>query len=87
MDLGITDFWRDTFYSSLKMSRATLEFLGFSRRESSEIVETFRQHDEQRLKDHHHMHKDEERLIYLTKQAAKELEDMFDQDKSTEKSG
>ena len=81
MDLGITDFWRDTFYSSLKMSRATLEFLGMSRRESSEIIETFRQHDEQRLKDHHHMHKDEERLIYLTKQATFDPDEDGNQDK------
>ena len=46
IDLGITQIWRDTFYSSLKMAEATLESLGLSRQESSRVVETFRQHDE-----------------------------------------
>lgn len=80
MDLGITHLWRDTFYSSLKMAEATLEALGLSRSESAHSVETFRQHDEQRLRDSHHTYTDEERMIYLAKQAAGELEEMFDKD-------
>lgn len=87
MELGVANFWRDTFYSSLKMAEATLESLGLPRHESAQIVETFRQHDEQRLRDQQQMHKDEERLIYLTKQSARELEEMFEQDEDRKKTG
>lgn len=80
MDLGVIHVWRETFYSSLKMAEATLESLGISRTESVEIVDTFRRHDEQRLLDHHNMHNDDERMVYLAKQSAKELEEMFEQD-------
>ena len=80
MDLGITQIWRDTFYSSLKMAEATLESLGLSRQESSSVVETFRQHDEQRLHVDHELHNDEQRMIYLAKKSAKELEEQFEQD-------
>ncbi|MDJ0958967.1 MAG: monovalent cation:proton antiporter-2 (CPA2) family protein [Arenicellales bacterium] len=80
MDLGITQIWRDTFYSSLKMAEATLESLGLPRQESSNVVETFRQHDEQRLHDDHELHNDEQRMIYLAKKSAKELEEQFEQD-------
>lgn len=80
MDLGVTHIWRDTFYSSLKMAEATLESLGLPRKESSQIVETFRTHDEQRLHAHHEVHNDEERMIYLAKQSAKELEELFEED-------
>jgi len=87
MDLGITHIWRDTFYSSLKMAEATLESLGMPRSESTDIVETFRKHDEQRLKDHHHTYTDEDRLIYLSKQSASELEEMFEQDEREKNGG
>ena len=80
MDLGVTQIWRDTFYSGLKMAEATLEGLGLPRQESSQIIETFRLHDEHRLHAHHEMHNDEERMVYLAKQSAKELEELFDED-------
>ena len=85
MDLGVTHIWRDTFYSSLKMAEATLESLGLSRSESTGIVETFRKHDEQRLRDDHHTYSDEKRMVYLAKQAARELEEMFEEDEKEEK--
>lgn len=81
MDLGVTHIWRDTFHSSLKMAEATLESLGLPRQQSSKIVDTFRQHDEHRMHVHHEMHNDEERMIYLAKQSAKDLEEQFDEDK------
>ena len=82
MDLGVTQIWRDTFYSSLKMAEATLESLGLPRQESARIIETFRSHDEHRLYAHHDMHNDEERMVYLAKLSAKELEELFDEDKA-----
>ena len=85
MDVGVTHLWRDTFYSSLKMAEATLMSLGMPKSESHSIVETFRQHDEQRLQNDHEHHADEDRLIYLAKQSAKELEEMFEQDESSER--
>ena len=80
MDLGVTQVWRDTYYSSLKIAEATLESLGLSRQESSKVVETFRQHDEHRLHADHELHNDEEHMIYLAKKYATELEEQFEQD-------
>lgn len=58
------------------MAEATLETPCLPRSERAESVETFRRHDEQLLRDAHHTYTDEERMIYLTKRAAKELEEV-----------
>ena len=80
MDLGIQVVWRETFYSSLDLSRALLRGLGFPGNESDETVERFRQYDEALLYAHRSLHDDEARLMALARASAKELEELFEQD-------
>ncbi|MGI9303184.1 MAG: cation:proton antiporter, partial [Gammaproteobacteria bacterium] len=84
MDRDVRIIQRDTLLSSLDMARVVLEGLGVSHRESVDAVEKFRRHDEERLVATHKVHNDEEKMIYLAKQAAKELEEMFDEDEQEE---
>lgn len=80
MDLGIEAIRRETFLSSLDLAREVLQGLGLSKRDSDTIVSTFKTHDERRLIAHHALHKDEEKMMYLAKQAAEELEELFAED-------
>ena len=81
MDLGVSIFRRETFESSLELARLVLEGLGLPHAQASRLVETFKRHDIERLKLAHASHSDEDRMIYLAKEAAKELEEIFEQDK------
>lgn len=80
MDLEIKIIRRETFSSALEMAAMVLEGLGMSRRKVRRTVDTFREHDTQRLHAHQHMHTDEERMITLAKSSRKELEELFEQD-------
>lgn len=80
MDLGVTIFRRETFEASLELARLVLEGLGLAHSQASRLVETFRRHDIERLKKAHASHSDQDRMIYFAKEAAKELEEMFEQD-------
>lgn len=80
MDLGITTIWRETLLSSLDMTKSVLMGLGLPKRESDHAIETFRAHDEKRLFEHHEIHNDEQKMIYLAQKAAAELEQLFAED-------
>jgi glutathione-regulated potassium-efflux system ancillary protein KefC/glutathione-regulated potassium-efflux system protein KefB len=82
MDLGVSIFRRETFESSLELARLVLEGLGLPHAQASRLVETFKRHDIERLNLAHSSHTDQERMIYLAKEAAKELEEMFEQDEA-----
>ncbi len=84
MDLGVTRIHRETFLSSLDLARSLLIGLGLPDYQSDKLVQTFRAHDERRLFAHHELHDDEEKMIDLAKEAAKELEELFAQDAETE---
>lgn len=80
MDLDIQVVWRETLFSSLDMTRAVLRGIGFPGDESDRAVERFRLHDQHLLYAHHHVHGDPEKLVDLSKQAAKELEELLEED-------
>ncbi|MDX1709848.1 MAG: monovalent cation:proton antiporter-2 (CPA2) family protein [Rhodovibrionaceae bacterium] len=86
MDQGIRLIQRETFHSSLETARELLEGLGMSETEARRTVETFRKHDVQRLMEAHDYHTDEERMRYLAKKSAEELEELFTADKGEDKS-
>lgn len=71
---------RETFHSSLKMARLTLEALGFAPDDARARVTTFREHDEQLLRDQHLIYDDETRLMQTSKEAFAELERLFEAD-------
>ena len=82
MDLGIEDIVRDTFYSGLEMANMTLRGLGLSSSEARRAVETFRDHDVERLYAHHDIYRDDEKMAQAAQDWAKELEELFDQDEA-----
>lgn len=84
MDLGIEHIVRETFHSSLQLSREVLGGLGMGASESDTIVTTFRDHDEKRLLEHRTLRHDEAKMAELAKEWAKELEELFEQDTQVE---
>ncbi|HSH41100.1 MAG TPA: monovalent cation:proton antiporter-2 (CPA2) family protein [Arenicellales bacterium] len=84
MDIGGVAVWREVFYSSLKMAGNVLKELGLPDREAEKAVSTFEQHDRRRLRQDHDSHTDEERMMYLAREAAQELEELFSRDPQTD---
>ena len=80
MDLGIRYIVRDTFYSSLELSRTLLEQLGHSDDQARRIVDTFREHDIRRLHAQRELHHDLDRMAAENAQWTRELEELFEQD-------
>lgn len=80
MDLGIKIIRRETFLSSLDLTRELLRGLGYSERDVRFAVETFRAQDERRLVEDHGHHTDLDTLQAKARSYARELEDMFEKD-------
>jgi glutathione-regulated potassium-efflux system protein KefB len=80
MDMGVGDPVRETFHSSLKMSRKTLEALGLSHELAVDRVERFRRYDEDLLKKQSLVYDDEAKLIQSTLDALVDLEHLFEAD-------
>jgi glutathione-regulated potassium-efflux system ancillary protein KefC/glutathione-regulated potassium-efflux system protein KefB len=84
MDLGVRVIERDTFLSSLELTRRLLRDFGLSEREAAQAIATFRAHDERRLYDEYAHYTDEERMFARAKAAAQQLEELFAQDQDVE---
>ena len=80
MDLGIKIIRRETFLSSLDLTREVLRGLGYSERDVRFAVETFRAQDERRLVEDHGHHQDLDALRTRAQSYARELENMFEKD-------
>ena len=83
MDLGIEEPVRETFFSSLKMSRKTLESLGLSAEQATEEVERFRRKDAELLKAQYLVYDDEAKLVQTTREALDDLNRLFEADAQT----
>jgi len=79
-DLGVKLIWRETFSASLDMARHSLLSLGFGIAASERAVSLFRQHDEQRLEAQYAVQHDEAQLIQTSKEAAAQLQELFESD-------
>jgi monovalent cation:proton antiporter-2 (CPA2) family protein len=80
MDLGVHYQVRDTLHSSLELSRQLLVQLGQSTHDAERRVAVFRDFDQRKLEEQFAFYSDESALIQSAKQAATELEHLFDQD-------
>ena len=80
MDMGIEEPVRETLFSSLKMSRKTLEALGLSAEEAMEEVERFRRKDAELLKVQYLVYDDEAKLVQTTREAIEDLNKLFEAD-------
>lgn len=80
MDIGGVTVWREVFYSSLRIAESTLRELGMRDQEARHAVSTFEKHDTRRLQRDHESHTDDEKMMYLARESARELEELFDGD-------
>ncbi|WP_109123554.1 monovalent cation:proton antiporter-2 (CPA2) family protein [Dyella sp. C11] len=84
MDLGIELPVRETLYSSLKMTRQTLEALGVPAEVAADQVERFRRQDAELLKRQYLVYDDDARIVQTTREALADLEQLFQADASPE---
>ncbi|MES1153562.1 MAG: NAD-binding protein, partial [Rhodanobacter sp.] len=80
MDMGVEEPVRETFHSSLKMTRKTLEALGLPHELAADRVERFRRYDEELLKKQALVYDDETKLIQSTRDALVDLQRLFEAD-------
>lgn len=74
MDIGIKHIFRETLLSSLAMSEQVLTDLGFDEKEVQHVIESFREKDQQLIREQHAVQHDEEQLIQTALDTASELE-------------
>ncbi|HSQ02671.1 MAG TPA: monovalent cation:proton antiporter-2 (CPA2) family protein [Burkholderiales bacterium] len=79
-DIGVTAIYRETFCASLEVAQEALVALGLSAPSAQRAVALFRRHDEKQLDVQYAVHHDEAQLIQTTKQAAQQLQDLFESD-------
>jgi voltage-gated potassium channel Kch len=80
MDVGVHDFVRETFLSSLRLSELVLLGLDFGEEDARRTVQAFRQRDEQMLVDQHAFYEDEKQVVQTAAQVTAELSSLFEAD-------
>lgn len=80
MDVGVRSIKRETFLSSLDMTKEVLRGLGHSERDVRFAIETFREQDERRLVEDYEHRDDLDKLRTSAQSYARELEAMFERD-------
>jgi glutathione-regulated potassium-efflux system ancillary protein KefC/glutathione-regulated potassium-efflux system protein KefB len=86
-DLGVKHIWRETFPASLEMAREALSSLGFDAASSDRALSLFRQHDERQIDAQYAVQHDEAQLIQSAKEAAEQLQGLFEADRAQTPSG
>ena len=77
---------RETYYSSLEMSRRTLVGLGLSQTQADARIKRFTHHDEQLLEVQHAVYDDAAKVIQTSQEARAELARLFEADQLEEES-
>lgn len=75
---------RETFYSSLEMSRRTLVGLGLTQAQADARVSRFKRHDEQLLNAQHLVYDDAAKVMQSAREARTELAQLFEADRLEE---
>lgn len=78
---------RETFYSSLEMSRRTLVGLGLTQTQADARISRFKRHDEQVLAAQHLVYDDAAKVLQTAREARKELSQLFEADRQEEEAG
>ncbi len=79
-ELEVDDVVRETFHSSLKIARHTLQALGVDEQRARQRVEQFRTQDEKILRAQYLVREDEARMIQTSQEALAELQQIFEAD-------
>ena len=83
MDVGAYAV-RETFYSSLEMSRRTLVGLGLTQAQADARIKRFKHHDEQVLEAQHAVYDDAAKVLQTAQEARAELAKLFESDQLEE---
>ncbi|MBK5540599.1 cation:proton antiporter [Pseudomonas sp. TH07] len=83
VDLG-AEAVRETYYSSLEMSRRTLVGLGLSQAQADSRIQRFTRHDEQVLQAQHAVYDDAAKVLQTAQEARNELARLFAADQLDE---
>jgi glutathione-regulated potassium-efflux system protein KefB len=75
---------RETFYSSLELTRRTLIGLGLSEAQAAARISRFKRHDEQVLNQQHLIYDDATKVMQSAVEARKELAELFESDRMDE---
>lgn len=73
---------RETFHSSLEMSRQVLLGLGLDEEQANQRIKRFQRHDEEVLEAQHRVYNDKAAVLQTAREARTELETLFDADSS-----
>ena len=84
LDLGVTALQRETFLSSLELTRQLLSGLGLSDRVAERAIATFRAHDQRRLVEDYKLYSEPEKLQQKARSDALTLEKLFQEDAEEE---
>jgi voltage-gated potassium channel Kch len=84
MDLGVKIFVRETYFSSLRLAEEVLCGLGLERDDVAAFLDKFRNYDEAALIRQHAFHHDETQLIQSVKEAAEDLQTLFEADATSQ---
>lgn len=79
--LGVHHVIRETFFSSLEMTREVLLELGLSYSNAESAINRFREHDENVLREQAEVFDDEPLLLDKARQSAIDLEQLFESDR------
>ncbi|MCX2900380.1 monovalent cation:proton antiporter-2 (CPA2) family protein [Pseudomonas mandelii] len=83
VDLG-AEAIRETYYSSLEMSRRTLVGLGLTQAQADARIKRFKHHDEQVLEAQHAIYDDAAKVLQTAQEARAELAKLFESDQLEE---
>jgi monovalent cation:proton antiporter-2 (CPA2) family protein len=83
-DLGVHKVIRRAYYSSLVMTREVLLELGDEREKIDDMLARFQRFDERTLAQQQAIHRDPERMRQSAREAAKELEQLFEADRESQ---
>jgi monovalent cation:proton antiporter-2 (CPA2) family protein len=82
MDVGVNMVVRETYASSLEMAGRVLEALGDTTAAAREAVRRFREHDDATLAAQYAVKEDETKFLATTREAAQQLEKLFEADEA-----
>ena len=87
MDVGVDYLVREAYFSSLELAQNVMQEMGVPQWEARDATDTFRRFDEHQLESQHAVYHDETQLIQSAKDAARELESIFDADGQNQTQG
>lgn len=80
MDIGVDYLIRETLVSSLELAENVLRAIGLDAAEARATISTFREHDARTVQRQHAVYRDENKLIQTSREAAQELQGIFESD-------